>query len=267
VLPFCAVPIAAQTLSLNNTANAALDDPNTGADFVVLDTFSVQISGAATMSPVTVTEYKDGILVAQGYSNGWQTDINGDFTLPGTEYGSDIGEYTQMWYVNGIQVGNTLDFEVIPRPGSLSVSSATVASPNCSYPQNVGVLADVRYNILGIENGGVNIQTSVLMEPYEDGEAYGNNGVDIGSYSSDIGPKSGYSDSSQYAAVDGTFHDVPLGGCFGFPFGNGAGATQDISIYIGNNNYDVRPNQRWYFSGSSQGHGSVTNDNDVSVNQ
>jgi hypothetical protein len=176
VLPFCALPLAAQTLSLLNTSNAALDDPDFGADFVVNDTFKVQITGAAANSPVTLTEYENGVLIAQGWNAG-QTDINGDFALPGTETGSYIGTYMEMWYVNGTQVGNTLEFEVISRPGSLSVASAAVASPNCSYPQNVGLDADIKYNILGIDNGGVNIQTSVLMEPWEEGEAMATMGL------------------------------------------------------------------------------------------
>jgi hypothetical protein len=265
LLPFCAMPITAQTLNLFNDSNSGLNDPDYGADFVVNDRSALVILGSDPNAPVTVTEYLNGNLIADNAYMGQTTNI-GNFTMYGTQTAANIGVHTQDWFVNGNEVGGELLFEVIPRPGTLTVDAFTVASPNCSYPQNVGLLADVKYNILGIETG-TNLVTSVPLVPYEDGEAYGDNGVDLGPYHSDIGPKPGYSDSNEYAADDGTFHDVPLGGCYGYPFGNGAGATQTISIYIGSNNYIVRGYQRWQFSGSSQGHGSVTNDSDVSIAQ
>ena len=57
-LVFCAAIFAAslpaQTLALTNTSDGALDDATYGADFVVGDGLSIEITGAAANASVTL---------------------------------------------------------------------------------------------------------------------------------------------------------------------------------------------------------------------
>jgi len=119
---------------------------------------------------------------------------------------------------------------------------------------NWGIAADVSYNILS--PGGSNIETTVLMELWEEGTSYEDGGVADGMFD---GPSNQYADSqSPYAANDGVFDDGPVTACWDQAF-SGAGSAQTIKVYVGNNLYTVRPSQRITISSSSDGPGSLGN--------
>jgi hypothetical protein len=163
--------LLAQTLTLDNTANSGLDDPESGADFVAGDSFSLVTTGAAHNAPVTGLTWQNGVEENGGVP--WlagYTDGNGDLTLTGTETASYIADYLEQWFVNGAQIGNDLEFAVIPVPTTLSVASAVLAAwPNTCTADGFywGIAADVKYNILSVARE--NIATYVLMIPYEQG--------------------------------------------------------------------------------------------------
>lgn len=249
----CAVlvcwPAIAQTLTLANTANSAL-----GMDFVSGDTFGLTITGAAAKSAVTVTATRDGVSTTPTPWYAGSTDESGNFSLTGTETDDYVAEYTQQWYVGGQPIGSLLDFEVIFKPSSLGVGTVDVATLPSNCPGTYGIMVDIKYQLKNVNGQVVATQTGIPMTPYED----------VGSYHGNIGPVSGYPTSGEYAADDGTFHDVPVGLCANFAFSNSLTSAQVISVYIGNNLYQVRGSTRFTVSGPSAGHGSITNGSDVS---
>ncbi len=157
---------------------------------------------------------------------------------------------------------------MIDKPASLTVSSVTVVAlaPACiATGFTYGIDVDILYNILGATTN-TNVATTVPMTPYEDVTFYGSNGVLIGNSRGDIGPTPGYSDSSTYANDNGTFNDVPVGGCFLSPVSD-AGSLQSTSVWVGNTQYPVRGPTRFTLSSSASGHGSVTNGSDASASR
>ena len=215
-LALAGAPLMAQTVTLLNTANAALDDPTYGADFVAGDTFSLSIAGAAANSPVTLLETQNGVSTTGGvpYYFG-QTDAGGSFQLTGTETSAYIAEYTEQRYVLTVS----------------SVSPAAFKSP-CTT-SSYGISVDVKYNITS--QNGLNVASSTIdLEPEDD---YFYDGTQ---YHGDVGPVAGYNNSAQYAANDGTFHDVPLGVCGNVSF-SGLTDYQAISVYIGNHRMKCAP--------------------------
>ncbi len=263
---FIAPKAQSQTLQLANASNSGLDDSEYGADFVEGDSFLLTISAATPNASVTLLEWQNGVSVTPSPYYWGNTDSSGTFQLSNTETSNFIGSYEEKWYVNGVQVGNTLEFEVIDKPASLTVSNVAVASlPSVCVQNNstYGIEVDILYNIIGATTG-MNIATTVPMTPYEDVNWYGPNNTPDGSSSNNIGPASGYSDSSQYASGAGTFHDVPVGTCANFAFSD-AGQAQTISVWIGNAEYEVRPSTRFTTNSSAPGHGSITNGLDVSA--
>jgi len=255
------------TVALYNTANDALNDSVYGADFVDGDTWVLAIQGAAHNKPVTMTAWQNGVPLNGG--NPWtagQTLADGSFSTGGKQTSNYIANYVEKWFVDGVQVGQDLDFDVIPVPTSLSVASAVLAArpDGCVASGATYYIAiDVKYNIL--TSAGVNLATTVPIIPWESGIFYKDGGVFWANFQGDIGgPSSQYPNSHLYAADDGTFHDVPIGTCAAAPFSNG-GALQTIYSQIGNALYRVRLAQRWTTSSASPANGSITNSIDVSL--
>src|SRR5947207_843284 len=106
--------LRSQTLYLANTSNSGL-----GRDFVINDSFSLSITGAAPNAPVTLNFTQNG--VGSNGNNMGNTDANGAFSLTGVEGSANIGTWTETWFVNGVQVGDEQDFIVMDRPTGLTV--------------------------------------------------------------------------------------------------------------------------------------------------
>lgn len=167
--------------------------------------------------------------------------------------------------MDGVDVGPLLDFEVIDRPVSLKATSATVVTwtQSCGATY-LGVFGDIGYQIYG-QTGSKMSTNWVYLEPHE--SLWDARGVFV--KSGDIGPVAGFPDSSDHATAEGTFQDVPFGACAtppAPPFSNVSIGHQEIEIYVGSNAYTVRTNY-WYVSSTGVGHGSLTNNNDVSFSR
>lgn len=240
----------AQTASMQNTSNAAL-----GMDFVSGDAFLVSITGAAPNKPVTVTLTRNGVLESDQWHAG-DTDGNGEFVWIGTENDDFIAEFTEQYYVDGNEVGDLFDFEVIYKPSSVGVAAVGVAALPSGCTGTYGIMVDITYQMKNPNGESVTTLTGMLMTPKEElGNPIWHDGP--------IGPVAGYPTSSLYAASNGTFHDVPLGACGVYLFSNYHTDNQTFYISIGNNDYYVRENQVFTVSGPTPGHGSISNGSDV----
>jgi len=249
----------AQTVALNNTSNSVLSP-----DFVVGDSFTVNISGAAANATVSVVSYQNGVSNTGGvpFSVG-TTNSSGDWSTFGSMSASNTGNWQETWYVNGTQLGSEIDFVIADKPTALTVISDPTVAPagalavcGSSY---YGILIDNKYQITGA-NGNVST-LGLLMTPYESGTF-----PDGTAYSQNIGPASGYSNSSQYAASDGTFHDVPVGECRTSQNFIGDHVSQTISINVGSKQYQVR-SQTFTINGVTLNHGSISNASDIVVSR
>ena len=145
-------------------------------------------------------------------------------------------------------------------PSTLSVVSVAVLPDGlgppygCPGSQNYGIMIDVKYQVR--DQVGVAILSSA-MRPHETGIHFNGSALD-----SDIGP-SGWPNSTQFTAADGTFHDVPLGKCSNLPISNpGQTATQNITMILPSGvSYAVRSQTLTVVAhgSSSFGHGTITN--------
>lgn len=155
----------AQTIVLYNTANDALNDYVDGADFVEGDTWVLMIQAAAPNKPVTMTAWQNGVPLNGG--NPWtagQTLADGSFSTGGKQTSNYIANYVEKWFVDGVQVGEALDFDVIPMPTSLSTASAvlTATKYDCvAAGYTFGIAIDVKYNIL--TSAGTNLATKKCL--------------------------------------------------------------------------------------------------------
>jgi hypothetical protein len=124
-------------------------------------------------------------------------------------------------------------------------------------------LVDVQYQITNPGGAYVSTRTGILLTPWEHAEFY-QFSILVSTYDGNICP-SGWSTCAEYAANNGTFHDVPVGACYNFAFSPSdyGTALQDVYIAIGSNRYLIR-HQWWQMYGTSSGHGSITNNLDVS---
>jgi hypothetical protein len=160
-----------------------------------------------------------------------------------------------------ISTGQTTATATDPQvPTSLKFISATVLptgttnNSGCTPTTDYGIDVDIKYQVLDQAQPPKPILQSG-MTPYEALQHAD------GSFSpaSPIGP-SVNSNSSATTASDGTFHDVPVGICSAGTF-SGANILQ--IIYINSTSQKVRQNS-FTVSSSGAGHGSITNNNDVS---
>jgi len=86
------------------------DNTRTGTThFRVGDSFTVILHGA-TNSPVTVTQYLNGV-AGSPYTFG-NTDGSGNYTIPGSWGSGNTGSYIQYWTIGGIPAMPTQIFTV-----------------------------------------------------------------------------------------------------------------------------------------------------------
>ena len=83
-------------------------------------------------------------------------------------------------------------------------------------------------------------------------------------YDNNVGP-SRISDTSEYTAADGTYHDAPVGYCTIAPF-SGKQATQSVTILLNSSSYPVR-SQTFTAGSTGSGHGTITNGSDISASR
>ena len=91
------------TLQLTN-----LTHPNLGLNYLVGDTYRLTITGAPNQ-PVTMVQTANGALSNQSFGN---TDAYGDLTVDYLEQTANIGSYTQVWSVGGVQASPALSFTI-----------------------------------------------------------------------------------------------------------------------------------------------------------
>ena len=171
----------------------------------------------------------------------WQIGVGGSSDGSGsTASGSDGGNF-------GPSHPSSLNVVTIGNIGIINECNAA--------GEVYGIGLDIKYQVLDQYGSAIH---SAAMTPQEYGTA---NGSPYGV--NNIGPRPGYPTSSQNTASDGTFHDVPLGICGTGPFVN-AFNQQNIQISYQGTIYLVRQ-QSFFASSSLAYHGSITNNNDISV--
>ena len=171
-------------------------------------------------------------------------------TVPGQAC-SDQYTNCPTFYPTGSAPGTT------QKPTSLKFLSVTVlpdgvsGAVGCPGSAWAGTKVDIKYQVLDQQSPAQAINSS-NMTPHESGKLFSGT-----PYDNNIGPVSGYPTSSATTAADGTFHDVPLGACANGTF-NSLTATQNITIIVGGTPYPVR-GQTWTLTGTTLGHGTITN--------
>ncbi len=155
-----------------------------------------------------------------------------------------------MSVTSGGQTSNSKTFFVqVPTSlGVLSVSTiATGANGGCTTAQNYGIHIDARYRVK--DQNGSAIQ-SAAMAPQEsvNNSAWG-----------DIGPNAVM--TTAFTNSDGTHDDAPVGVCSASSFSNVI-ETQAVRMDVNGGYYNVRTNS-FTISGSSSGHGSISNGSDI----
>jgi hypothetical protein len=147
-------------------------------------------------------------------------------------------------------------------PTSLEVLNTQVIDMSYGgYSDNVyGIETAITYQVK--DQFGAPLLSN-LMEPQERVYDYYVNGqkqADPKPNRSDIGPSS-YPGTSQFTGSNGQFIDAPVGTGQALAFT--ATVTQDMYMLLGGTAYPMRTND-WNVTASSSGHGSITNNNDVS---
>jgi hypothetical protein len=158
-----------------------------------------------------------------------------------------------------LSASSTCDVQI---PTSLSVVSAAVISmsyagcPETDYGIDIAVTYQVLdQNRAAIQNAAMEPQEELLNEVVN-GQSFGNPQPSW----ADIGPTT-YPGTSKFTGGNGQFLDAPFAFCSNVAFT--ASDTQPISILAGGHRYTVRTNS-WSYSGSSPGHGTITNGVDIS---
>ncbi len=108
----CVLTSDLPALNAPRTYSPTLQMSPTGAKVVSGAPWVVQLSGAPPNSPVTIEGGPNGNLVSQIAGN---TDLLGRKALSGKFIDSQIGDWEQIWYVSGQEVGR-IAFTVIPNP-------------------------------------------------------------------------------------------------------------------------------------------------------
>ena len=151
-------------------------------------------------------------------------------------------------------------------PTSLRVVSVSVLPTGtsgdygCTPSGDYGIKVKITYQVLDQNTRAIQ---SSLMEPQEEVTGFYINGVPQPNPTpnwADIGPTR-ISGTSQFTNPSGQFVDAPYGFCY--PTVSFTSWTQAISTLVKGQRYTVRTNSISE-SSSSQGHGSITNNSDIS---
>ncbi len=116
------------TIALQN-----LTHPNLSPDFAVGDTFQVVIHGGANQ-PVSVSQ-TPGTTTQVG-----ATDANGNFTYATVEQTSNIGSYTQIWSVGGVQITPAISF-VVGQLGGGTVSTTDIGETPDGHVEGISTIS------------------------------------------------------------------------------------------------------------------------------
>lgn len=138
---------ATPTVSLAN-----LTHPNLSPNFAVGDSFKIMIQGAPNQA-VNLAQTANGT-TSSSYMG--STDAYGNFTSTGVEQTGNIGTYTQVWSVGGVQAGSALSFVV----GQLGAGGAVTTTEIGQTPD--GHLEGV--SSLSITNGVVSTYSATLLD-------------------------------------------------------------------------------------------------------
>ena len=119
----------------------------------------------------------------------------------------------------------------------------------CSGLANYGIRVDIKYQVLD-QNGNpillANMPPPRTRYVFRRGWLYRN-----------IGP-TGFTNSTVTTAADGTFHDVPLGGCANGAFSS-LPDTQFMTIIMPDGSAPAVRGQTFTLTGQSAGHGTLNN--------
>jgi hypothetical protein len=265
----CICQCPANDVSLTVTPGSAVLFPQQTSQLTATDA-KVNCNGVYSYSNWTnsVSWSSDTASVATVNSTGMVTAVGTSSTYSTNITAGTVG-YTYSW--NPVQrdcesSGFSLQGSAtvtVPVPTSLKVLSTSVLATGttgnygCLPSANDGIMIDVDYQVLDQETPAQPVQSSNMI-PHETGRF-----MTGGTYSNNIGPTH-ISDTSEYTAANGTFHDAPVGTCGNFTFSGTI--TQNIQILIGSASYSVR-SQSYTVSSSGVGHGKITNGSDVSASR
>jgi hypothetical protein len=148
--PLAAVPGAGTpiqpTVNLTNVTH-----PNLTPNFAVGDTFQITIHGAPNQ-PVNLTQTANG---STGTSYMGNTDAYGIFTMTGVEQTGNIGSYTQVWSVGGVQAGSAISFMV----GQLGGGTASITDLGATADGHISGVS-----ILSIRNGSATTYSATELD-------------------------------------------------------------------------------------------------------
>ena len=178
-------------------------------------------------------------------------------TVTPTNSSSGGGNQSITVTVTGFSPASTNFFGQIPSSVIVSgspVSIADGAAGGCPTNQNVGISIDIKYQVLDQQSPPQAIQSSSMI-PFEDDTFEG------GAQQSGNTCPSSVPDCTVNTNADGTYHDAPVQICLFAP--QTVTETQVISMKVGTTGkYTVRTNN-FTKSGTSSGHGSITNGADI----
>lgn len=122
------VPTTSASQSQNTVGHAMLQfstskGSGTGLTLVPGDTWTIQITGAAANSPVTVFGGKDGSYMTNSMGT---TDGAGNWSKSGTAQTGDVGSWQEQWSVGGQLVGSFV----------FTVATSALTVPSGSTTQN-----------------------------------------------------------------------------------------------------------------------------------
>jgi hypothetical protein len=129
-----------------------LTHPNLSPNFAVGDTYRMTISGAPNQ-PVTMVQTANGVTTTQAFGN---TDSYGNLIVDYVEQTGNIGTYTQVWSVAGVQATPAVSFVV----GQLGTSGTVTTT-------EIGQTADGHLegvSSLSITNGVVSTYSATLLD-------------------------------------------------------------------------------------------------------
>jgi hypothetical protein len=147
-----------------------LTHPQYWPNFEVGDTFQVTITGRPNQ-PVSLVQTVSGTTSSQSFGN---TDAYGNLVITYVEQISNIGSYTQVWSVGGVQAATAISF-VIGQFGDGTLYSTDLAQSSTGQIQGVLSLSIANGNVTTYSATEFDYQTSLYYDAgafktlYEDG--------------------------------------------------------------------------------------------------